>query len=75
MKSTEIVFEVICNRMPSLELAHAARDDAEAMRSCLRAAAQIIGKVVADDLMPEIANREFPAMTLKNIEAVLQRVA
>ena len=42
-----------------------------AYESCLIAAAKIIGKVVADDLMPGISKPNFPAMTLENIRAAL----
>lgn len=44
------------------------------MAALLRDAATIIGKVVADNLMPGIAKPAFPAAVLERIETLLSAV-
>jgi hypothetical protein len=41
----------------------------------LRDALQIVGKVVAHDLMPDIAAPKFPEATMQNLTALLARLS
>lgn len=45
-----------------------------AARNALNLAVPIIGKVIADDLMPDIVAPNYPKMTLDNINAILAEI-
>ena len=44
------------------------------MRQALRDALKIIGKVVADDLMPDIAAPGYPRLMMERIETLLAKI-